>query len=95
MTLLVPEDKHPYLWSMMMSQLRVELNLIWDKIPIDALIATYLDPRMKNQIRTVPISEMNEAMNLLKKEYLEYMVGKVYLISSDYFSLCLKRRKIL
>ena len=84
MTLLVPEDKHPYLWSMM-SQLRVELNLIWDKIPIDALIATYLDPRMKNQIRTVPISEMNEAMEFLKNEYLECMTRKVYLISSDYY----------
>jgi len=63
----------------MMSQAREALNVIWDNIPIDALIATYLDPRMKNHISTVPLSEMNEAMELLKQEYLECTIGRVFI----------------
>ena len=83
-TLLDPKDQHAHLGSMM-SRLREELKVIRDNMTMDFFIATYLDPRMKNHISTVPLSEMNEAMEFLKNEYLECMTRKVYLISSDYY----------
>lgn len=53
----------------MIEDLGNEFNTIWDNLPIDALKAVYLDPRMK-KIPMVPQHEMQEATDQLKLELL-------------------------
>ena len=57
----------------MIEDLGNEFNTIWDQLPIDALKAVYLDPRMKT-IPMVPQHEIQEASDQLKQEFLELKI---------------------
>jgi len=52
-----------------MVELKEKLNILWDKLPIDTVIATMLDPRTK-WLEKIPADEIKEALHTLKNEFL-------------------------
>jgi len=44
------------------------LNKLWDSLPVDSVIASILDPRVK-LFKKIPEPELKEALNILEKEY--------------------------
>lgn len=53
-----------------MKDFKEEINGLWDKLPLDTVIASILDPRTKFFDR-IPKDEMNEALDTLKEELVE------------------------
>lgn len=51
----------------LITTLQEKLNVIWDKLPIDTVIATFLDPRVKTALSRIPKGEVTRATNLLEK----------------------------
>jgi hypothetical protein len=51
----------------MIKDLQEKFNQIWDNLPVDALKATYLDPRIKN-LPSIPPNEVKEMKLLLREE---------------------------
>lgn len=49
------------------SDLQERLNQIWDKLPIDTIIATLLDPRIKTSLEQIPKREIIKATKLLEQ----------------------------
>jgi len=45
--------------------LEEELKIFWDKLPIDTVIASVLDPRTK-KYHKIPPHEINEAVKIIK-----------------------------
>jgi hypothetical protein len=43
-----------------------EICALWDNLPIDTVIATFLDPRTKS-LPQIPKVELEEALKILKK----------------------------
>jgi hypothetical protein len=51
-----------------MKDLQESINELWDRLPVDTVIASILDPRTKFFER-IPQQEIDEALKILKKEY--------------------------
>lgn len=51
-----------------MEDLQESLNLLWDKLPVDTIIASILDPRTKFFHR-IPKKEIEEGLKVMKKVY--------------------------
>jgi hypothetical protein len=64
-----PANENPQL-HVVMEDLGKELNIFWDSLPIDTVIATILDPRTK-MFHKIPPKEIDEAVKILKSEFLE------------------------
>jgi len=47
---------------------------LWDRLPIDSVISSILDPRVKF-LTNIPSSEIEEALEILKKEYDEFLLS--------------------
>ena len=50
-----------------LAEFKEALNQLWDNLPIDTVIATILDPRVKNSLKGIPSEELNKAVETLKK----------------------------
>ncbi len=48
-----------------MNDLKESVDFLWDKLPIDTVISTILDPRTKFYDK-IPEIEINEALEILK-----------------------------
>ena len=62
-----PDNEENAFLHEVISQLEEKLNCIWDKLPIDTIIATFLDPRIKTSMEQIPKREQTAAMLLLEK----------------------------
>ena len=55
------------LLHLVLAEFQEALNQLWDKLPIDTVIATILDPRVKNSLKGLPAEELNIAVETMKK----------------------------
>ncbi len=49
-----------------LEDLHEEINVLWDKLPIDTVIATTLDPRTKFYSK-IPKKELKEALKVMQE----------------------------
>lgn len=64
-----------------MADLEEELKIFWDKLPIDTVIATILDPRTK-KFHKIPPNEIGEAVKILKSVCLQIKLSfDIFLIT--------------
>jgi hypothetical protein len=61
---LDPEADHKQL-HVVIKDMEEELKIFWDKLPIDTVIASVLDPRTK-KYHKIPPHEINEAVKIIK-----------------------------
>jgi len=52
------------------NDLTESLNQIWDNLPIDTVIAVFLDPRLSHILPNIPKEERDEAISHVEKEYI-------------------------
>jgi hypothetical protein len=64
-----PEADHKQL-HVVIKDMEEELKIFWDKLPIDTVIASILDPRTK-KYHKIPPYEINEAVKIIKSEFLQ------------------------
>jgi len=67
LSLKYPADQNKVL-HLVIKDLTNEINELWDKLPIDTVIASILDPRTKFFPR-IPAHEITEALKTLSKEF--------------------------
>lgn len=58
--------------------LEEELKLFWDKLPIDTVVASILDPRTK-KYHKIPPHEINEAVKIIKLVCIVYLYISTYI----------------
>jgi hypothetical protein len=72
--LLDPKEENKQ-FHVIANDLQESLNALWNKLPLDTVSATILDPRFKFYDK-IPKKEVTEAIESLKKVFFELIISK-------------------
>ncbi len=66
------ESNKPFIKEVV-EEFKFALNALWNKLPIDSIIATFLDPRVR-VLNQIPKKEQDEAIRTMARVCLSFVI---------------------